>query len=487
MNNFNLIDEPWIPVRDLEGSHRQVSLGDAFRDAEQIADLDAAPHERISLMRLLVCITQSVLGAPDSPDDWDGFDDDLQSRIPDYLQKPEIHPHFNLFGDGPRFLQVPLSKTKQTPLLDFLEFKFKSNSTLFDHSAGIEAYVPNPKLALNLLCFQNCFIGGGTGSPANGGVTGNGPAIKFLNAFLIGQNLKQTIILNCLEKGTVETWGDPIWETGFDSADPWALLTRLAPISCKVWLDPPRMYISQGLEFPLEDGQGKTRKLIFRDPYSTIKVSEDQRYLLRADLAKGVWKDLHVITLLRTTDQPEQQAPLNLQCHVEGIDHTCFTLWVGEFIKAKDAKVIDSLQSFFTLPKKMIYPDGQAIYASGVIYSQTVESRLRAAVTSYYQILDDGFQKRVKSGEEKTNIKYTKQHYWNALESKVDVLLDLVGSKTPMTENFGEADDPWTVTVRDAARAAYEHSCPRQTPRQLQAYAAGLKKLYFRKKSSPKD
>ena len=72
-----------------------------------------------------------------------------------------------------------------------------------------------------------------------------------------------------------------------------------------------------------------------------------------------------------------------------------------------------------------------------------------------------------------------KRHYWNSLELRVDMLLALVRNvnENSLPENFGEGDDPWTQAVRQAARDAYEKVCPRQTPRQFHAYAAGLKVL----------
>ena len=71
-----------------------------------IADLEAAPHERVSLMRLLVCLTQAALGAPEDDFGWPGFGSKLTTAVPAYLDRPDIHPHFNLLGPGPRFLQV---------------------------------------------------------------------------------------------------------------------------------------------------------------------------------------------------------------------------------------------------------------------------------------------------------------------------------------------------------------------------------------------
>ena len=71
-----------------------------------------------------------------------------------------------------------------------------------------------------------------------------------------------------------------------------------------------------------------------------------------------------------------------------------------------------------------------------------------------------------------------KQRYWTELEHQVDQLLAIVKEPNLMKgQSFGEGRDPWSEAVWLAARTAYEHVCPRQSPRQLQAFVTGLKSL----------
>jgi CRISPR type I-E-associated protein CasA/Cse1 len=115
MQNFNLIDSPWIPVRwraDATTDTPLISLSDAFTRGTEIADLDCAPHERIAVTRLLVCITHAALGAPNDEEEWDGFGTNLAEAVPAYLMRTDIYPHFNLLGEGPRFLQENVSHKK---------------------------------------------------------------------------------------------------------------------------------------------------------------------------------------------------------------------------------------------------------------------------------------------------------------------------------------------------------------------------------------
>lgn len=463
--HFNLVEEPWIPVRQ-DGQHGLVGLDELFRTASCIQDLDCAPHERIALLRLLVCITHAALGAPESPEEWDDFGASMATKVPEYLACPDIKPHFNLLGDGPRFLQVPMAKTKQCPLLEFLELKFANGPAFLDHTAGIPKESPPERLALNLLCFQNFFIGGGMGSPKNGGVLGNGPSLKFLHTYLLGTFLSETIVLNCLLREYISPIGCPPWTT-VGQASPFEILSRLAPMPCHVWLGPTTMKISQGMEYPMEEGTGPGRKLMFRDPFATSVRRGDRNGLLRAEVAKALWRDLHLFLELRQISQGgELAAPRNILSHVSSLREKGVTLWAGELIKhEKKAIVIDAIESTFTVPSAMLGEEGRAIYQRGVACADSHSKSLEDAVKTYGKALN------IKSAP----VRRALSRYWHTLDRDSPLLLDLVGKPMPIA--FDEKGNAWGDLVRGAARDAYEATCPRQTPRQIQAFAAGLKKL----------
>ena len=61
---MNLTIDPWIPVERADGSRELLSLQDFFAQARELHDLAVKPHERIALMRLLLCITQVALDGP---------------------------------------------------------------------------------------------------------------------------------------------------------------------------------------------------------------------------------------------------------------------------------------------------------------------------------------------------------------------------------------------------------------------------------------
>lgn len=481
MTPFNLIDEPWIPARFINGQSLLVSLATLFREAAAIADLDCPPHERVSLMRLLVCITHAELGAPETSEDWDDFGEGLETRIPAYLKREDIHPHFNLFGEGPRFLQVkittdpePVPTSKLIPRL-----ATGNNPTLQDQEGGnpLRSFSP-ARLATGLLAFQ-CFY------PLYGaGYKGKGPCVdsNMIHTLLMGSNLRKTLLLNCLDKDLIDEImlphgsGRPLWELDpnsrdFESVATTSFLGRLVPRHRNLYL------LDDGTGFLLQKGG-----LVYptyeeaREYTATVMVVKNERRLLSARLERALWRDLHALTVLRETREENFiKAPLNLQSHAAQFHQGEIHLWLGGLITDFKAKIFDTVESSVTIPTAMFQLTGRSTYELGVNHAETQSNQLYGAVKQYGSVLKN----------ESPPTDEAKRHYWTNLEQQVSVLLEIVRHPEIRNgKNFGEGNDPWTQAVWKAAAAAYDYACPRQTPRQLQAYATGLKVL--RQKSGNK-
>jgi CRISPR system Cascade subunit CasA len=471
MPDFNLIKNPWIPVRWSDGRHSLVGLDELFRHAAEIADLDCFAHERISLMRLLVCITQAALGAPADYTGWDDFGGDLEERTPDYLARADVSLHFDLFGKGPRFLQCKAaSGDKSYPACQVSFTMAAGNSpTLFDHFGEAQRVMDPAFLARLLLCYQNFFVGGSMASK----VKGNGPCLKMLHTFLIGENLKRTILANCVDSELASDFGRPYWELGTPDQIKGAAakqatasyLGRLVPLSCRLdVIGNPQggyaIHIDQGQEYPAYPAA--------LEPSATVIPWKEELRLLRADTNRGIWRDLHWLTVLRRADSQAQAAPRILQSHIFEHEDGDVELWVGELIKAKDAKILDGIEDRFTVPHRLFTEIGRTIYAKGVQHADTQSIGIYSAVKAYAESMMNG----------SAPVAAAQQHFWNSLDLQRQILLDLVRDPAPLgPKNFGEADDPWSLAVRKAAHAAYDHACPRSTPRQLEAYALGLRRL----------
>lgn len=286
---MNLVTEAWIPVVGLDGKpvvgfHDKpgVSLMQVFTEGKQYADLAVRPHERIALMRLLICIAQAALDGPEDIDAWDDAPNVLPQAAKEYLE--EWEPSFNLFDHDKPFLQIAdikkpeKEKPAKTPepeasssnkrgkkkpaeenpgeeqtsslvRVSKLDFALATgaNTTLFDHlgALNVDRDFSMASLAIWLLTFQNFSPGGTIGvalwkeKPTLGwssypkikpGQSGHAPCLpkNMLHAFIRKENLFNTILANLLTKEMVyehlgkDGWGQPIWEnfpTGIDNSD----------------------------------------------------------------------------------------------------------------------------------------------------------------------------------------------------------------------------------------------------------------------------
>ena len=102
---MNLTTEPWIPANWQDGTPATVTLREAFERGSEIQDLGVRPHERIALMRLLICVAQAALDGPAELDEWESCRPQIGPAAVDYLDRWQSA--FELYGKDQRFLQVP--------------------------------------------------------------------------------------------------------------------------------------------------------------------------------------------------------------------------------------------------------------------------------------------------------------------------------------------------------------------------------------------
>lgn len=105
---FSLLDEPWIPVLDAAGRHREVSLRGLF---EQAADLRMIacelPTQTFAILRLALAILHRTTGGPPSEAAWNGLWRDRQlplEDVADYLDA--FRDRFDLLHPERPFYQV---------------------------------------------------------------------------------------------------------------------------------------------------------------------------------------------------------------------------------------------------------------------------------------------------------------------------------------------------------------------------------------------
>lgn len=211
---MNLVEKPWIPIVTMEGGKTEASLRDIFHSGNGYADLAVRPHERVALMRLLICIAQAALDGPENFSQWDKVPEILPGKAEAYLKNWQ--KYFELFDTEQPFLQIakliaPKQEKegvlKKLPATCVMNFSLASgnNTTLFDHRGNDDEVRPLPEaqLALHLVTFQNFAPGGGASIVMWNNVktkqVGNpdSPCLKgsMYHAFLKGHNLAETIHL----------------------------------------------------------------------------------------------------------------------------------------------------------------------------------------------------------------------------------------------------------------------------------------------------
>lgn len=504
---MNLTIDPWIPVVWEDGKPDKVTLLDVFRQGDRIRDLAVRPHERIALMRLLICVAQAALDGPKGRDDWKTSRTRLPAAAADYLAKWK-HA-FELFGNGPRFLQVPnVAPTKtgpdaEPPLASKMDSALATGnvSTLFDNAGGsVRAFTP-PQLALLLLTFQ-CFAPGGLLSEClwktsrtkkAGNVAAPCLAGRMVHTFLTDRNsLLNSIRLNLLNReqlNGVQAWGAPVWERmpqGLEDEDAIANATRsyvgrLVPVSRAVRIadDGISMIWGCALDYPgFTDG--------WRDPMGTIYIrkfpkGEMERVQLAGDIRRALWRELHAVAVVRRADDNLLGGPFALrnmseECSVDVI--------VGAMVHAprKTTTILDTIESVLHIPAAMFADSGVRLYGAGVDFAESWSKRLNRAISACHRELHDELDK--SEFRDRGNLVKQKaaSHYWTAIEQLVPTLLSVVENPAPLRPE-GATHDNWAATewgraLANAARQAYELACPHETPRQLKAYSLGLSLLF---------
>ncbi|MCW5557278.1 MAG: type I-E CRISPR-associated protein Cse1/CasA [Verrucomicrobiae bacterium] len=479
---MNLVSAPWIPAVRSDGTRDLFSLDDLFAQAHTLRDLAVKPHERIALMRLLLCITQAALDGPADEEAWENCGPLIQPRVKEYLEK--WRSKFELFGDGERFLQVAnlmpgKSDDEGNPATKLdLSLATGNNPTLFDNAAGDPRAVAAAHAALSLLTFQ-CFSPGGrigvakwNGKDTPGkGSSNHAPCVpsSMVHTLLLGDSLLETVRLNLLTHEMIADAftgkrGQPVWEqppvgagdsAAVDNATS-TYLGRLVPLARCIRLQPDgtSLILANGLDFPLFPA--------FREATATIIQRKEELGLLPASTGRSLWRQLGPIAVRRKSARDAISGPLALM-HEFRSDEV--GLWIGALVTDK-AKIEDVVEGFYRVPRSMLDAPSRVAYERGVHHAEETESALIQAVKQ--------FAHELKIGSPAYD--HARQHFWTRVEQS---LPDLFAVARDLTLDDELPASAWGRAVQAAARDAYEQCCPCQTPRQIQAYVLGLRRLFL--------
>jgi len=499
---MNVAFDPWIPVVTLEGVPKLASLCEVLTEGQNLADLSVRPHERVSLMRLFLCVAHAALDGPKDYDEWC----EVPKRLPDAARKYlEIwKDSFELFHPTKPWLQVTgLESGKSAEEgwgpVSKLGFFMASgaNTTLFDHEGmnNGDREIPLRSTIISMLSFQ-CFSPGGLISQVFWGGTQtsksskDGPCVSasMVHCLLRRESLLCTIQSNLPSYEDVRfsyadrSIGRPIWEKMPDSLkDQLArknatetYLGRLVPLTRVMQLnrDGTKMLMGDGLPYPpFTDGfpPEPTAVVVIRDK------EKQERGLLSYRPGKALWRELAAMIVKRSAEGIG--GPLSLRSLSEGED--CDLIVAA--LARDQATILDTAESVYRIPSKLRIPESSAIYEEEVRKSEDYARRLGWAIEDYRKTLDGGWEGRVKSAGPSKNDLLGKLHgagttqYWTAVEKNLGLLMAHVNALG--TEAVVPTRDAWRKMLRQAARDAYEAVCGQETPRQIKAFTEGWRKL----------
>lgn len=273
-NRFNLIDEPWIPIVDVG----QVSLRQLFSHPEYRA-LGGNPVQKIALTKLLLAIAQSAY-TPKDDEDWARLGPSgLAEKCLKYLD--QWHDRFFLYGEKP-FLQMPAIKAAAIqPFGAVLPEVSTGNTTVLTQSQ-VEKTLTDADKALLVVQLMGFGLGGkktdnsvvltpgyqgksnDKGRPSTGKASASIGSYGFLHNFLQGNSLQESLWLNLFTQRQITDLG--IYPRGLGVA-PWqqmpagescavaeelksSLIGRLLPLSRFCLLAEDGVHYSEGLAHP---------------------------------------------------------------------------------------------------------------------------------------------------------------------------------------------------------------------------------------------
>lgn len=519
---MNIAFDPWIPVTMPDGSSTMISVHEALTQGGNYTDLAVRPHERVALMRLLLCVSHAALDGPKDFDEWEQVPERLPEAADGYLKTWK--DSFELFHAEKPWLQVAglnllaTSKTKQkNPEDEWLPLTKLSltrasgnNSTLFDHHASASDYevFTDPEIALNLLTFQNYFVAGGKASSrrwgdiemANPSNPKGGPCAgkSIIYSFGRGANLLSTMHLNMNSYEEINfVYGDgasfigkPVWELPIDSPTNRSAidnatkthLGRLVPQTriLRVHNDRSRVLFGAGFYYP----KFQDNNAFFPDLFSTVVLDKDQKRIpLGAKKDKSLWRELHSMSVRIKSRNDGSRGPLWLQ----NIENTACDIIASAMITnpSQAAEIVDLIESVYILPRQLHSELGINIYESEVRAAESIASKLGGAVETYRLEIDGGWKARLEmAGQSKGQLKVrlhsiATTHYWTTAEQHLDLLMSAIASLG--SDSFAGLQTEWRSMLHASAREAYALACAQDSPRQMRAFAKGWKKLTTRK------
>lgn len=490
-NRYNLIDEPWIPIVDVG----KVSLRQLFSHSEY-RGLGGNPVQKIALMKLLLAIAQSAYTPADDGDWRATHADGLAQKCLEYLE--QWHDRFYLYGANP-FLQIPKlsdligdGNPKQFGSGFYPDVISENNTILTQSQCGKK--LSDSEKSVFIVTLMNFAFGGKrihknvpTLTPNYQGKTVSaksapslGNYVGYLHAYLTGMSLHDTIHLNLLTK--IDISDVKFWTEGLGHA-PWEIMPTgencdtakelkssymccLISMSRFVLLKDDGIYYVEGLQHPShKDG--------WFEPSITLNQQGESTKAIWLDVGKRPWRELtSLLSFLQSTNQVGfecRQIRLGFQRIKRRLEP--IGVWSGglkvrgssgdQSVKQDD----DFIESHLSLPAPHLITGSESSWFNSLSIEVTSmdDLAMRLGLSVY-----DCNMRQVKGSNERDKRadalkKQSQNLFWQLCESRFQ---DLVTHA-----NYPEDVFSLRKAFASFVQKAYDTYCPRNTARQIDAWA----------------
>ncbi|NQE51168.1 type I-E CRISPR-associated protein Cse1/CasA [Herbaspirillum rubrisubalbicans] len=477
MKSYNLLDEPWLPVRYTDGQVSEIGLMQVFADAGRITALaETAPPNLIALYRLLLAVTHRAL--TQQLGSWTVKD--MVRYYREGLPVEAIHAYlehwrerFYVFHPDWPFMQVALLATAEetsSKSKSWTQIALESSSgdapVVFDHSVDTRpSSILVSRLMRYLLGFLQ-FVPGGLVQTIrrsdNAGALANTAAVLPL-----GKTLAQTLCL-ALHPAKSDSAADlPAWErTQPDisalcaeptlASGPNDRYTRLSRAILLLADDEACRrvrYLRFAVGLALDDDE--------HAPDTMASYREGSLGMVRLSFSEGraIWRDLSSLVPDASGKHAQPAAVLsysNALLERLGDGHDWVTLMVLG-LSSKQAKLLRWRVDCFELPQRLLAQEDAAELLRGYLrQSEELYASIRkTASLMLAKAMPDSDHKDTRSRARTIfDNGPTAAAYFSTLERRLPVLLESLA-----TDQVGQADRYWQSSRLEAAEMAWGTVC----------------------------